>query len=856
MSRKKNKRKKQKLSSGKKSLLTRRNIPLNKFRIDSELKKALQYHQSGQLHKAEEVYKRILNINPNHSDSLHLLGIIVHQTGKSDTAVNLINKAILNNPKNPFCYNSLGNILKKQGNLSEATSCYEKALELKPNYAEAYNNMGNVFINQDRLSEATSCYEKALELKPDYAEAYNNMGTAFKDQGNLSEAISCYEKALELKPDYVKAYNNMGKVLKDQGKSGEALSCYEKTLEDKPDYPEAYINMGNELHSQGNLSEAISCYEKALELKPDYAEVYNNMGTVFHDQGNLSEAISCYEKALELKPDYAEVYNNMGIVFKDQDRSSEAISYYEKALELNPDLAEAYSNMGAAFKEAQGSLSEVISCYEKALEIKPDCADAYSELFQQLQRTCSWQELERMEGKLDAVTTKALDDGTKTAETPFISLARHAGLSRHFAIAKSWSCDVNRRMSNLKMPFSFDGRRLSKRKVIVGYLSNNFCNHTVAYLMLSLFGLHNRDEFGVFCYSYGGDDGSYNRARIQRDCDKFIDISSLNHDDAAKRIYEDQVDILVDLKGYTAGGKMEICALRPAPVQVRYLGLAGTTGADFFDYIITDRIVMPEDHAQYYSENFAYMPHSYQINDHNQPISNKDWKRADFGLPEDSFVFCSFNQAYKIDPVMFDSWMKILRQVPEGVLWLQWERETAERNLCQEAEARSVEPERLIFSEKISKAKHLARLKLADMALDTRIVNGAATTSDALWAGVPVITLQGGHFASRMSSSILTAIGLPELVTHNSEEYEALAVRLAKNRGELQTIRDSLAKNRLTEPLFDTPRFTRNLEKAYKEMWEIFLAGERPRQVEVAESQAYQWEGTLPLPSSGIRKLA
>ena len=362
----------------------------------------------------------------------------------------------------------------------------------------------------------------------------------------------------------------------------------------------------------------------------------------------------------------------------------------------------------------------------------------------------------------------------------------------------------------------------------------------MAYLMLSLFGLHNRDEFDIFCYSYGEDDGSYYRKRIERDCDKFVDIHNLSYADAAKRIYEGQVDILVDLKGYTAGSKMEICALRPAPVQVRYLGLAGTTGADFFDYIITDRIVTPEDHAQYYSENFVYMPHSYQVNDHNQPISNKDWKRADFGLPDDSFVFCSFNQGYKIDPILFDSWMKILRQVPEGVLWLQQQiNEKAEKNLRQEAEARGVRSSRLIFTKRLPKDEHMARLRLADLALDTRIVNGAATTSDALWVGVPVITLQGGHFASCMSSSILTAIGLSELITHSLVEYEALAVRLAQNRGELQTIRDSLAKNRLTEPLFDTPRFTRNLEKAYKEMWKLFLAGERPRQVEVAESQAY-----------------
>jgi len=264
--------------------------------------------------------------------------------------------------------------------------------------------------------------------------------------------------------------------------------------------------------------------------------------------------------------------------------------------------------------------------------------------------------------------------------------------------------------------------------------------------------------------------------------------------------------------------------------------LAGTTGADFFDYIITDRVVTPEDHAPYYSENFVYLPHCYQINDHTQAISNKDWKKADFGLPEGSFVFCSFNQGYKIEPVMFDSWMNILRKVPESVLWLQRVNETAEKNLRQEAESRGVKSERLIFADRLRKDEHLARIRLADIALDTRIVSGAATTSDALWAGVPVITLQGSNFSSRMSSSILSAVGLPEMIANSLQEYEALAGRLARNPGELQAIRHRLERNRLSEPLFDTPRFAGNLEKAYKEMWEIFLAGQMPRQIQVVES--------------------
>ena len=285
--------------------------------------------------------------------------------------------------------------------------------------------------------------------------------------------------------------------------------------------------------------------------------------------------------------------------------------------------------------------------------------------------------------------------------------------------------------------------------------------------------------------------------------------------------------------GHTKGSRLAICAFRPAPVQVTYLGSMVTTGADFLDYIVTDRIVTPEEHEPCYSEHLVYMPDSYLISDHLQAIADKDWVREDVGLPGEGFVFCSFNQPFKIEPVMFGVWMNILRQVPGSVLWLLCKNMTAEENLKRAVESRGISAERLIFAKKLPKSEHLARQKHADLVLDTRIYNGHTTSSDALWAGVPVITLQGTHFASRVSTSLLNAVGLSELITHSLKEYEELAVRLASSCSELQVIKEKLAKNRFTEPLFDTPRFGRNLEKAYKEMWKIFLAGEQPRRIEV-----------------------
>lgn len=691
----------------------------------------------------------------------------------------------------------------KSGNLQQAGNICKKIVKIKPNNINAINILGMIFYQQKNYDSAIQYMKNLIKLNPNNAQAYYIIGHSMQGKKQLDEAITYYQKALQFNPNLTDVYYNLGTIFQDKKRN----------------------------------DEAISCYQKALQFNPTDTDAYYNLGRVLQEIKLFNEAVICYQKALQINPNLDDAYNNLGIVLAEMNKHDEAISCYQKALQINPNLADAYSNLGCAFRE-EGRLDEaVIACCKKALEINPDLAEAYSLLTYEMQQMCDWQEFEALTPKLDRLTRKALDTGTKSPETPFMSITRIADPSINFAIAKSWGHDIERAMSNLKIHFLFDGRRTGKTKIVIGYLSNDFGNHATAHLMLSLFGLHNRDEFEIFCYSYGKDDGSYYRAQIQHDCDKFVDISSLSYDAAARRIHEDRVDILVDLKGYTKGNRLAICALRPAPVQVSYLGFPGTTGADFFDYIITDKIVTPKEHILYYSEKFVYMPHCYQVNDHTQLISNKEWEKVDFGLPESCFVFCSFNQPYKIDPVIFDIWMRILHKVPEGVLWLGCGDKIVEENLRREAEARGVQSGRLIFAERLPKDEHLARLRFADLALDTRIVNGHTTTSDALWAGVPAITLQGSHFASRVSSSILSALGgVPELITHSTEAYEALAVRLANNPTEIQEIRQRIAHNRIVAPLFDTPRFVRNLETAYKEMWGIFLAGDVPRQIEVLES--------------------
>jgi protein O-GlcNAc transferase len=802
--------------------------------LSQELEKGIHFHQQGQLSEADKIYTQILRISPRNADALHLMGVLANQKGENATALDLINQAIQIFPQNPIYHNNLGNVYRDRGQYADALACYQQTIDLKPDLVEAFVNIGIAHHQLGDYNRATSAYQKALKLKPNCTEAYYNMGNTYKAQGNLDEAISCYQQTLSLNSGFVEAYYNMAIILEQQVRPEEAIVCLKQCLQINPEWAEVHNNIGNLLKQKGFLAEAIASYQKAIKIKPDLYEVHNNLGNALKDQGSFAEAIVCYQSALQIYPGYAEAYLNLGITLADDDRLNDAIDCFQKAIRLNPRFAEAYTYMGLALAD-RGKRQGAIDCFQKAIEVNRDYSEAYSYLIHHLQHTCNWPQLKMVSERLDELGRQNAADGRLILEPPFICMSRQSDLSRNLIISKAWSRKIATPLKNLKLPVSFESRRQPKDRLTIGYLSCDFHDHATAHLMLSFFGLHDREKSKVHCYSFGPEDSSRYRNQIMEESDQFSDIRDCSHIEAAKRIYADGVDILVDLKGHTKGARLGILACRPAPIQVHYLGYPGTTGADFIDYLITDRIVTPEDHGPYYSEKLVLLPHCYQVNDHKQEISSRDWNRETLGLPDKGFVFSSFNLPYKIDPVMFDCWMRILQQVPNSVLWLFGDNENARCNLRQEAAGRGVEPDRLVFAQKIEKTEHLSRLKWADLALDTRIVNGHTTTSDSLWAGVPVITLQGSHFASRVSSSLLHAVGLSELVTYRLEEYEKLAVQLASRPSELKAVRHKLNINRLNKPLFDTARFVRNLEQAYSEMWRIFQEGRAATQIEVFE---------------------
>ncbi|MDA1024032.1 MAG: tetratricopeptide repeat protein [Proteobacteria bacterium] len=687
---------------------------------------------------------------------------------------------------------------------------------------------------QDRLNEAKHALLNIQSQHPDIPYVLHLLALIALKTKRPIEAVLHLEKAVIAEPKSPDLYALLGAAYMQTDRLEAAANAYQKAAFLDPKVAEIQYNMGNTMSALYRWHEAIKFYQRAVELQPNFSAAYFNLGTAFKGAKRLNKSIAAYRKVLTLDPKDMIALCNIGKLLLEQNKPEEAVATLRSAIAQKPDNADLHFNLGNALK-ALKQRSDAIASYQKALQINPEHAFSAAHLLELMEHIADWSDMEDLRHKVEASTKTALQTGDKMPVTCFAQITRCDDPAKNFVIAKAHCREITAKIPSLNTKFPKDNKRSPDSKITIGYLSNDFFDHATAHLMLGLFGLHNREDFNIFTFSHGTNDNSQYRAKIIEDSDKFFDISEASDQEAAKRIYDSGVDILIDLKGHTQYNRLQIFAFRPAPLQVAYLGFPGTTGADFMDYILTDKIVSPEDHAAFFSEKIVYLPHCYQVNNNKQEISDAPIARADFGLPENGFIFSSFNNTYKIEPVMFDVWMNLLKKIPNSVLWLVKRNDLTECNLKNEANARGVDGDRLIFAEHMPKEEHLARSQLVDLALDTRICGGHTTTSDALWSGVPVVVLQGNHFASRVSSSILAAIGLPELVTRSLEDYETLCLKLQQNPDELKALKAKLAQNRLTEPLFDTPRFTKNLESAFHQMWKNYLSGNQPSRIDVIE---------------------
>ena len=520
------------------------------------------------------------------------------------------------------------------------------------------------------------------------------------------------------------------------------------------------------------------------------------------------------------------------MVLLEQGRFDEALSWLRKAVEINPRHAGAQNNLGIAL--ARGNLpADAARHFRAALAADPGLVDARLNLWKPLLDVCDWATLESELHDFMALARAAPEEEWVTRIAPYVSLLLPIPREMQRRIARAYSVRIERAAAALSQPVLAVER--SPRRLRVGYVSGDFCNHATAHLTAGLFARHDRNRFEVYAYSIGPGDSSEYRRRIVEGCDRFVEAGDESFEATARRIAADGVQIAVDMKGYCGGGRPEIFALRPAPVQASFLGYPGSMGASFIDYLIADRVVAPESDAEWFSERLVWMPASYQVNDRDQPIADRTPARAEVGLPGEGFVFCCFNRNYKIDAQIFAVWMRILTAVPDSVLWLFRSSLPAKNALREAALRHGVAHERLVFATKVPKPAHLARHKLADLFLDTHFVNAHTTASDSLWAGVPLLTWPGETFASRVAASLLHAIGLPELIAASAKDYEETAIALARDPQRMQALRERLAQNRLTAPLFDTDRYVRELERAYERMWAIYAARSRPGSFLVAD---------------------
>ncbi|KAK4337373.1 hypothetical protein RND71_043330 [Anisodus tanguticus] len=895
------------------------------------------FKEKAELQKALENYRHAVTLKPDFIDGYINLAAALVAAGEMDQAVQAYVSALQYNP----------------------------AVQLDPNFLDAYINLANVLKEARIFDRAVAAYLRALNLNSNNAAVYGNLACVYYEQGLIDLAIDAYRKAIELQPNFPDAYCNLANALKERGNVKEAEEFYNHALELNPAHSDSLNNLANIKREEGFIEEATKLYLKALSVYPEFAAAHSNLASVLQQQGKLTEALLHYKEAIRISPTFADAFSNMGNTLKEMGDIQAALQCYTRAIQINPAFADAHSNLGSIHKDSNNIL-EAIQSYRTALKLKPEFPDAFCNLAHCLQIICDWTDYQNRMRKLTSIVADQLEKNRLPSVHPHHSMLypltheqRKAISARHAAL-----CIEKIQMLH-KQPYDFS--HLKYTKVLkIGYVSSDFGNHPTSHLMQSVPGMHDRSKVEIYCYALSQDDGTKFRSKIMSECDYFVDFSEIPcNGEAADRIYADGIHILVNMNGYTKGARNEIFALRPAPIQVMWLGYPGTSGASFMDYIITDKVTSPLSLANQYSEKLAYMPDTFFVGDHKQmfphlierviitdsstckklfdaefnnlnlnetipdnvsivnatdlsPILEKAevkkikeittvitteasknsesgvipttteqvevvknvvelpttqalhkmiscgqlqtsvngivvqnglattqlnnkaatgeeapksivvTSRQQYGLPQNAVVYCNFNQLYKIDPETLTCWCNILKRVPNSVLWLLRFPVHGEPNILQMVASMGIATNRIIISNVAAKEEHVRRGQLADLCLDTPLCNGHTTGMDVLWAGTPMVTMPCETLASRVASSQLTCLGVPELIAKNRQEYEEIAVKLGNDRNYLKAIRAKVWSGRTESPLFNVATYTQNLEKVYLKMWKKYEEHREP----------------------------
>lgn len=788
-----------------------------------------------------------------------------------------------------------------------AVQAYQQALGLNHSHAVVHGNLASVYYEQARLDLAIETYKTAISLQPNFPDAYCNLANALKDRGLVDEAERCYEQALKLQPEHADSLNNLANIKREQNNIMDAMELYQRALRAKSDFPAAHSNLASILQQQGRHQEAIEHYRAAIRIFPQFADAYSNMGNTYKEMQRHQEAIQCYQNAIEINPNFADAFSNLASLHKDVGNTAEAITYFDYALRIRPVFPEAF------------------------------CSRAHC-----LQYVCDWTDYEGRNAKIVDIVEDQLKKCRLPSVHPHHSMLYPLSHGQRGAIAAKHAQYCLDKVAVYKRPAAKFMPRFNSRRLRIGYVSSDFGNHPTAHLMQSIPGVHDRSRVEVFCYSLSPDDGTNYRKKIESEAEHFVDLSFVpDNAEAADRIMSDGIDILLNMNGYTKGARNEIFALRPAPIQVMWLGYPGTSGAPFMDYIITDDQTSPFGLREQYSEKLAYMGRTFFIGDHAQMFLHMEKKilltqngsttsavinfsksddlarllnctlrahpmryksedaaltcdtdqmveydtldekdenvqklhsmvtkgeqcvtvggvrivngllvssfeqqasqgecqvvnavlttRKQYGIPDDAIVYCNFNQLYKLDPVTMASWCNILKAVPNAVVWLLRFPALGERYVHDWCwRNHQIQKERIIFSSVAPKEEHVRRGQLADVCLDTPLCNGHTTGMDVLWAGCPMVTYPLESFASRVASSQLKTLGLPELIAKDYNDYEQIAIRLGIDIDYRTSIRSRLYKFRTKSNLFSVKEYATKMEDIYQKMFEKFETGNPP----------------------------
>jgi len=745
--------------------------------------KGLGLHQVGQLEGAEKYYRDALIQCPSFFDALHLLGVLLAQKGQLEAALILMDQALAASPRHEGVLTNRGLALHQLGRYESALSDFECALDISSDNALNYYNRGNTLQELKQYQAALQSYDKAIALDPQNAEIFNNRGNTLQELKQYQAALQSYDKAIALDPRNANAHYNRGNTLQE-------LKQYQAALQS---------------------------YDKAIALDPQNAEAFNGRGVIYEKLKQYESALKECLSSININNSYATAHFNLANILRKAKHINASLAYYQKAHELNPQHVETIINRANTLRILK-QYGNALQGYQKALALDPHAEFVPGMALHLKMMMCDWNNYDA-----DLHNLSTLISNGQAASEPFPVLSLLDSLQLQLQITRIYQAIKFKGIERLSLPAPAN----RQNKIRIGYFSADFRDHPVSYLLVELFERHDRSRFETFAFSLGENTNDSMRNRLSKAFDHFIDVENASDSEIANLSRSHEIDIVVDLGGYTAGARPEIFALRAAPIQVSYIGYLGTMGTGFIDYIVADKTLIPEESRQFYTEKIAYLP-SYQANPSDRKIAKKVFTRAELGISENAFVFCCFNNNYKITPPTFASWMNILRAVEGSVLYLYSENDWVQAHLENTVSAHGITKDRLIFGKRLPMPEYLARYQAADLFLDTFPYNAGTTTSDSLWAGTPVLTLMGETFASRMAASLLTAIDMPELITRSSQEYEALAIKIAQDKKLASGLKSKLQTNKLNTKLFNTSAFVQSLEALYTQMYQRHQAGLLP----------------------------